>query len=83
MHSRNASLRFYGVCETCFKEQWKHHASGQPKHCYCPHHQALAYESHEGVSIRTNITIEEYNQIIARSTVDESFTIPQRRKIRR
>ncbi|MBF0145660.1 MAG: hypothetical protein HQL84_06840 [Magnetococcales bacterium] len=80
MSNRNASQRFYGVCERCFKEQWKHHPPGQARHCYCPHHQALAYESPEGVSIRTNVTIEEYNQIIARSTATpQHLSVPRRK----
>ncbi|MBF0109859.1 MAG: hypothetical protein HQL76_11850 [Magnetococcales bacterium] len=80
MSSRIASRGFYGVCERCFSEQWKKHPFGQPLHCYCPHHQALAFESSEGVSIRTNVTIEEYNRIVARSTGgSQPFFAPRRK----
>ncbi|HIJ83616.1 MAG TPA: hypothetical protein HPQ00_05340, partial [Magnetococcales bacterium] len=59
MPHRNASRSFYGVCEKCFKEQWKYPPPGQLKRCYCPHHQALAFEAPEGISVRTHVTIEE------------------------
>ncbi|MBF0140267.1 MAG: hypothetical protein HQL77_18080 [Magnetococcales bacterium] len=80
MHNRHASRGFYGVCERCFSEQWKHSPPGQARQCYCPHHQALAYETPEGVAIRTNVTVEEYNQMVAASTAQDHLVVGNRRK---